>query len=33
MTPFDEPLGVTPSVYEWGHVYSDGFIDTTHQEL
>ena len=27
MTPFDEPLGVTPSVYAWGNVYSDGFID------
>ena len=29
MTPFDEPLGVVPSVYEWGRVYSDGFIGTT----
>lgn len=23
MTPFDAPLGVTGSVYEWGYVYSD----------
>src|SRR5262249_54509272 len=27
VTPFDKPLGVTPSVYEWSHLYSDGYTD------
>jgi hypothetical protein len=27
MAPFDRPLGIAPSVYEWGYVYSDGFGD------
>jgi hypothetical protein len=31
MTPFDRPLGIAGSVYEWGHVYSDGFGDTLIQ--
>jgi hypothetical protein len=27
MTTFDQPLGIADSVYEWGHVYSDGYGD------
>jgi hypothetical protein len=29
MTPFDKPLGVEGSLYDWGHTYLDGFASVT----
>jgi hypothetical protein len=31
VSPFDQPLGVIPSVYQWSYLYSDGYTDATVQ--
>ena len=29
MTPFDKPLGIEGSIYDWGYTYLDGFAAVT----